>query len=219
MTAEPNARSPVRLALRGVCILLALGFVGLLVYGVLARNPNTSIDDALANARAAPAPGFELAVLQNGDLGSVSARWRGAAADRRVDLAELRGTPIVLNYWASWCVPCRTEAPLLERGWRKSRGAGVLFLGLNMQDTTEDARNFIGGFGLTFPDVRDGTNRTARRWGVTGIPETFFISRQGRVVGHVIGAMNQAQLTDGIAAAQAGRPRIATRGGDRRSTR
>ena len=172
MSARRDWRALVRLAIRSAGILVAVAFVALLIYGIVARSPRTTIDDALADAHAPPAPGFELDTLQDGDPGPLSAAWGRAAADGNVDLAELRGTPVVLNYWASWCVPCRDEAPLLQQGWLGSRGAGVLFLGLDMQDATEDARVFIREFGLTFPHVRDGTNRTARRWGVTGIPET-----------------------------------------------
>lgn len=219
MSAWRDWRALGRLAIRSTGILVAVAFVALLVYGIVARSPDTTIDDALADAQAPPAPGFELDALQAGEPGPLRAAWGRAADDGNVDLAELRGTPVVLNYWASWCVPCRDEAPLLQRGWLRSRGAGVLFLGLDMQDATEDARVFIREFGLTFPHVRDGTNRTARRWGVTGIPETFFISGQGRIVGHVIGTLDEAQLAAGIAAARAGRPRTAAQGGDRRSTR
>lgn len=219
MSARRNWRALGRLAIRSAGILAAVAFVALLVYGIIARSPDTTIDDALARADSPPAPGFELDALQEGDPGPLRAAWGRAAGDGTVDLAELRGTPVVLNYWASWCVPCRDEAPLLQRAWLRSRSAGVLFLGLDMQDATEDARVFIREFGLSFPHVRDGTNRTARRWGVTGIPETFFISRQGRIVAHVIGALDEAQLAAGIAAARTGRPRTAAQGGDRRPTR
>ena len=125
----------------------------------------------------------------------------------------------MLNFWASWCVPCRTEAPLLERTWREQRERGVLFLGLNMQDATDEGRAFLREFAVSYLNVRESGNSVARRWGVTGIPETFFISPAGRVVGHVIGAVSREQLAAGIAAARAGRPQAARQGGDRRRTR
>jgi cytochrome c biogenesis protein CcmG, thiol:disulfide interchange protein DsbE len=194
----------MRLWARAAGILLAIGFVALLAYGLTTRAPDDSIDEALSAGRTASAPGFELAPLAAGRPG-VGA-WRRAAADGTVSLDELRGTPLVINLWASWCDPCRAEAPLLEREWRRARRSGVLFLGLDSQDAREDAREFIARFRLTFPHVRDGSNRTARRWGVAALPETFFLAADGRVVGHVIGTVTEDRLRAGIAAARAGRP-------------
>jgi cytochrome c biogenesis protein CcmG/thiol:disulfide interchange protein DsbE len=201
--------------------LLVLGmFIALLVYGLSTKSPRTDIDEALARAEPVPAPDFELPVLERGSLGSLLARrLRPALADGRVALDELRGTPVVLNFWASWCVPCREEAPTLERAWRRARGEGVLFLGLNMQDLTGDARAFIREFDNSYLNVRDQSNGVARDWGVTGIPETFFITARGRVVGHVIGVVSPERLRDGVAASRSGRPLGSLEGGDRRPTR
>jgi len=213
-------RRPLRYAGRVLAALLAGSFVALLVYGVLTKAQDTTIDDSLARSRAVPAPAFELPVLQRGAAGSAAAaRVAPALSDGRLALRELRGTPVVLNFWASWCVPCREEAPALERGWREQGRRGVLFLGLNMQDITDDARAFIRDFGLTYPNVRDRGNEVARRYGATGLPETFFISATGNVVAHVIGVVSAQQLRDGVAAAQAGRPLGVKEGGERRSTR
>jgi cytochrome c biogenesis protein CcmG/thiol:disulfide interchange protein DsbE len=205
--------------LRGVGLLTVTAFGALLVYGVMAKRPDKTIDTALAERHSAPAPGFSLNVLTNGHAGLLAATWSRAAADGRVALSELRGTPVVVNFWASWCDPCRVEAPVLERGWRAARNRGVLFVGLNQQDVHEDALAFMRRFGHDFPSVRDPSNATSRRWGVTGIPETFFISRQGQVVGHVIGTVTAAQLADGVSAALAGRPRAADAGGEQKPTR
>jgi cytochrome c biogenesis protein CcmG, thiol:disulfide interchange protein DsbE len=207
-------RSPARRALRIAGVLAAVAFVALLAYGLTTKATNSTIDDALSRGESVVAPGFTLSSLAEGrDAGDA---WAKAASDGDVSLSELRGTPLVLNFWASWCDPCRAEAKVLEKAWKQQAGDDVLFLGLDAQDAREDARDFISQFGLTFPHVRDPGNDTQRAWGVTGLPETYFIAADGSVVGHVIGTVDDGQLRDGIAAARSGRPAGADQGGDQR---
>jgi cytochrome c biogenesis protein CcmG, thiol:disulfide interchange protein DsbE len=207
-------RSPARRALRIAGVLAAVAFVALLAYGLTTKATNSTIDDALSRGESVAAPGFTLSSLAEGrDAGDA---WAKAASDGDVSLSELRGTPLVLNFWASWCDPCRAEAKVLEKAWKQQAGDDVLFLGLDAQDAREDARDFISQFGLTFPHVRDPGNDTQRAWGVTGLPETYFIAADGSVVGHVIGTVDDSQLRDGIAAARSGRPAGADQGGDQR---
>jgi cytochrome c biogenesis protein CcmG/thiol:disulfide interchange protein DsbE len=213
----PARRGPLRLAGRAAAILVAAGFVALLAYGISTKSPNTSIDDSIRGGHAVAAPGFTLPVLLPG-VGA-SAGVRAAERGGSLSLARLRGAAVILNFWASWCVPCRDEVPVLERFWRAQRARGAVVLGLDMQDVTDDARAFARGLGMTYPAVRDRGNDVARRYGTTGIPETFFISASGRVVGHVIGVVSAAQLASGLAAARAGRPLGVRRGGARRATR
>lgn len=217
-TAPPSRRRWRRLT-RLISLLLVTLFLALLVYGLLAKAPNTKINETLARSQVAAAPGFDLPVLQRGaPTSALETRLRPAFTDGRITLAELRGTPVVLNFWASWCVPCREEAPLLERTWRTARGQEVLVVGLNQQDLTEDARAFMREFGISYPNVRDQSNGVARRWGVTGLPETFFITARGGVVGHVIGVISPEQMRAGIAASRSGRSAGLLQGGERRST-
>jgi len=207
-------RSPARRALRVAGVLAAVAFVALLAYGLTTKATNSTIDDALSRGESVAAPGFTLSSLAEGrDAGDA---WAKAASDGDVSLSELRGTPLVLNFWASWCDPCRAEAKVLEKAWKQQSGSDVLFLGLDAQDAREDARDFISQFGLTFPHVRDPGNDTQRAWGVTGLPETYFIAADGSVVGHVIGTVDDGQLRDGIAAAKSGRPAGADQGGEQR---
>ena len=207
-------------ALRVLVVLVVTAFIALLAYGLSTQAPNAGIDDRLARGKPAAAPGFELPVLQRGDLGSaLEEKLRPALADGRVNLDELRGTPVILNFWASWCLPCREEAPFLERTWREQRSRGVLMVGLNMQDVIADARGFMREFDGSYLNIRDQSDDVARRWGLTGLPETFFITARGEIVAHVIGVVSERQMRDGIAAAESGRPVGATDGGARRPTR
>jgi len=211
---------PLRLAVYLLGLVAVAAFIGLLAYGVTAQAPDTTVDDSLARGRPVPAPSYRLKVLRAGSLGPrLERKLAPALADGWVSPSELRGTPYVLNVWASWCVPCREEAPELVREWRRQRPRGVLFVGLNMQDATEDARAFMDGFGIDYLNIRDPTNKIPRRYGATGVPETYFVTARGDIVNHVIGVVTPAQLRAGIAAAVSGRPGAARQGGDRRPTR
>ena len=199
---------------------VAIAFVALLGYGLVTSAADDSIDQSLADGRPADPPSFELPVLEAGDLPPRLARRVGPAlADGLLGLDELRGSVVVLNFWASWCVPCREEAPLLNRSWERAGPSGVVFVGLNMQDLTDDAGAFIDEFGITYPNVRDQTDTVATEWGVVGLPETYFIAADGRVVNHVIGVVSGPQMRAGIAAARSGRPIAPAVGGPQRSTR
>jgi cytochrome c biogenesis protein CcmG/thiol:disulfide interchange protein DsbE len=117
-------------------------------------------------------------------------------------LASLEGPPvafeahlgkvIVVNFWASWCYPgCYEEAPVLERNWRAYRDRGVVVIGVDIQDTVEAARKFVGDFGLTFPNVRDTAGKVSIDYGVYGVPETFFVDRKGRIRAKHVGAVTE----------------------------
>ena len=123
--------------------------------------------------------------------------------DGTIQLSSLRGKAVVLNVWASWCIPCKDEAPYLEQVWRANRDRDVVVLGLDAKDFRADARRFANRFGLTFPLVYDGPGNAIGGYGVTGFPETFVIDREGKVVRAFAGAVNgepeRAELHDAIA--------------------
>ncbi|MBI3962074.1 MAG: TlpA family protein disulfide reductase [Deinococcus sp.] len=119
-----------------------------------------------------------------------------------ISLDELGGKVVVVNFWASWCYPaCWNEAPVLQEGWETYQDRGVVFLGVDIQDTEQAARQFIERFQLTFPngpDTPGGEN--AINYGVYGVPETFFIDREGRIaykhVGEITRDLLQAKIEE-----------------------
>ncbi len=212
--------SPLRRLPRLLLIAAVALFVALLAYGLTTTGRDDAIDQRLADGRSAPAPGFSLELLERGALPPrLSAKLATAFSDGELDLKELRGTPFLLNFWASWCSPCRDEAPRLEEAWRRFGRHGVLFIGLDMQDLRGDARDFTRDLGVSYPTIRDPTKGTAKRYGATGIPETYFVSDRGRVVAHVVGVVSRAQLESGVGAARSGRPLGKAQGGARREPR
>ena len=116
---------------------------------------------------------------------------------------KLRGWPVVINFWASWCVPCRAEAPILVKAARRYSGR-VAFLGLDTQDFSGDARGFLRRFRVNYVSVRDGSGATDDIYGLAGIPETYFLDPRGRIVAHVIGQVSRQQLEAGIELAEGG---------------
>ena len=105
----------------------------------------------------------------------------------RISSSQLEGRPLVVNFFASWCVPCREEAPLLERTWRRYKGRGVQFIGVNVTDTRSSARDFVHKYGITYPVVTDYPLTYAQKMKVPGLPITYFIGRDGRFLSTAAG--------------------------------
>ncbi|GAB5603230.1 TlpA disulfide reductase family protein [Thermus sp. FJN-A] len=162
-----------------VFALLAL-MAGLFLFG-LRRDP--SLLPSVLAEKQKPAPEFTLPVLL-----PYRAAW-----GEELRLSQHFGRPIVLNFWASWCPPCRREAPMLEAYWQRYQDQ-VLFLGVNFQDTEEAALAFIQEFGLSFPSVADPRGRVGIDYGVYGLPETFFIDAEGRVLARHVGELKPKDL-------------------------
>ena len=152
-------------ALIGVAALL-----GLLIWKV-AFGRTTGAADELAEGKLVHAPAFTLDRLDR---------------DGQLAVGDLKGKAVVVNFWASWCVPCRDEAPVLQKTYERYRDQGLVVLGVDVNDFRQDARRFMKRYGLTYPVVYDGKGSTVGKWGVRGFPETFFVDRTGKLVGERI---------------------------------
>ena len=152
-------------ALIGVAALL-----GLLIWKV-AFGRTTGAADELAEGKLVHAPAFTLDRLDR---------------EGQLSVADLKGKAVVVNFWASWCVPCRDEAPVLQSTYERYRDQGLVVLGVDVNDFRQDARRFMKRYGLTYPVVYDGKGSTVGKWGVRGFPETFFVDRTGKLVGERI---------------------------------
>ncbi len=144
-----------------------IAVLGVLAFVTVRSNRPESISVALARGRTPEAPRFLLPHLDG----------KGTIA-----LASLRGSVVVINFWASWCTPCRAEAPALEATWRRYRDQNVVVLGINVQDLVPEALRFVRETRTTYPMVRDKDNTVHRAYGLTGLPETFFVDRSGKIV-------------------------------------
>lgn len=146
----------------------AVALIALLVFGVTRHETDGRVDSALANGQHPPAPLTQLPRLEPA-TGSQS-------------LAAYHGRVVVLNVFASWCRPCADEAPVLQRAQRRLSGQGVTVLGVTWRDNSPDARAFVRKYKLSYPIVRDVSGDFSQTLGLLGVPETFLIDRQGRIV-------------------------------------
>lgn len=109
-------------------------------------------------------------------------------------LAELRGQVVVINFWASWCVECYKEAELLEQAWQDYKDQGVVFIGVDYLDTEKEALKYMQKYGITYPSGPDIGTKISRDYGITGVPETFFIDKDGNIAHVQIGPIERPQL-------------------------
>jgi cytochrome c biogenesis protein CcmG, thiol:disulfide interchange protein DsbE len=153
-------------------LLPALAVIALLAAASVRQDRALAIGAALARGDAPPVPAVALRSLP-----------AAGAAARTVGLRDLRGHPVILNFWASWCDPCREEAPLLQRLAHDYGSRGLLVVGVDTQDLEAPAQAFLSRYALTYLNLRDPDGSVGRLFGTTGVPETFFIDAAGRIQG------------------------------------
>jgi cytochrome c biogenesis protein CcmG, thiol:disulfide interchange protein DsbE len=160
-----------------IAVLAVLAVVGLLVFGLLSKGSS-------GLAVGEPAPQAALPQLEG---------------DGAQGLADYRGRWVLVNFWASWCLPCREEAPALERFHRQHGGPGFTVLGIDSRDLSSDGRDFVRQYGLTYPQLRDGDGDAADEYGTTGVPENFLIDPRGKVRLLVAGPVSEEILREEVA--------------------
>jgi cytochrome c biogenesis protein CcmG/thiol:disulfide interchange protein DsbE len=158
-----------RFLLPGLVFLAAVALLGLLAFGVSHQGTNSSIDAQVAKGKAVPVPDASSALPVLGGAGTRT-------------LASLRGKVVVLNVFAGWCTSCIGEAPVLEQTQKMLLRHGGTVLGVTYLDDSSDAQRFVRQYHLSYPVIRDVNSKLVPSLGTTGVPETFVIDRQGRIV-------------------------------------
>ncbi|HMI81516.1 MAG TPA: TlpA disulfide reductase family protein [Solirubrobacterales bacterium] len=160
-----------------IAVLAVLAVVGLLVFGLVSKGSAGIAVGEVAPAK--PLPRLE--------------------GDGDGSLADYRGRWVLVNFWASWCLPCREEAPALERFQRQHGGPGFTVLGIDSRDLTEDGRDFVAQYELSYPQLRDGDGDAAHEYGTTGVPENYLVDPAGKVRLLVRGPVSEEWLRDEVA--------------------
>lgn len=166
----PRIKAWLRLVIAAGIVVV---FVWLLAFG-FTRDPRF-IQSPLIGRQA---PDFTLTRFDGGTL----------------SLKDLRGKSVLVNFWASWCPPCRVEAPDLEAAWQSFKDKEVVFVGVDIQDKEPDARAFLKEFGITYPNGWDESGKVAVNYGVWGIPETFFLDKEGRITYKHVGGVERKTI-------------------------
>jgi cytochrome c biogenesis protein CcmG/thiol:disulfide interchange protein DsbE len=179
----------VKIALQAAAVGVVALLVALLAWQVVRTDQGKALGSKVSAGEKPKAPVFELERL---------------AGEGEVSLEDLRGKAVVVNFWASWCLPCKDEAPALEATWQKWRDQDVVFVGIDLQDLSSDARRFVDRYDLSYTLLHDKHNWTWGHYGLSGLPETWFVNRQGQLVGeHIEGPVSAEELDRNIRVALA----------------
>jgi cytochrome c biogenesis protein CcmG/thiol:disulfide interchange protein DsbE len=160
--------------------LVVLALVALLVYGVNSSGPSRTLDSQLARGLKPRAPTLPLTDLRDGKPAS---------------LTDYRGKVVLLNIWASWCMPCREESPLLQRWQQKMQSLGGTVLGVDTLDIKSDALSFINRYKLTYPQLNDREGTSIKKLGTAQYPESFVVDKQGHITALQRGPVDDKWLT------------------------
>jgi cytochrome c biogenesis protein CcmG, thiol:disulfide interchange protein DsbE len=205
MSSEPGAggmpdgrsgRQLVGMLLRASAVAVVFALLGLLIWDIVQSGNGASFATKIKQGKKPTAPAFVFPVLWD-HRETLPAALRSRLADGRLALTELRGYPVVVNFWASWCVPCRKEAPTFHAVAARYAGR-VVVVGMDTQDFKSAARKFLRRYDVNYVSVRDGTDRTYTAYGLTGVPETYFLDRRGRALRHAVGAVSRRELEDAV---------------------
>lgn len=181
---ESAEETTERRSLRWSTVLVWGGIIALLAlfgWGLLNANEGRPEEGAVA-------PDFEMQFFDG-------YQWKDL---ENAGLEDMRGQVVVLNFWASWCIECRVEADLLESTWRQYRDQGVVFLGVAYVDSEAKSLAYLEEFGITYPNAPDLGSEISNKYKITGVPETFFIGKDGQVSDFVLGPVNATMLQNQI---------------------
>ncbi|MFQ5859393.1 MAG: TlpA family protein disulfide reductase [Anaerolineae bacterium] len=177
-TEETSSVLNRRLLVFGGALLVIMALLFLLAVGLRRAGGGPEVGQ--------PAPDFTLELYAGGEL----------------TLSELRGKVVVINFWASWCDPCRDEAPDLERIWREYKDRGVVFIGVDYVDVETDARDYLAEFDVTYPNGYDNAQRISRAYRIRGVPETFFVDKNGNIAPIIVDGRPQPKKISPINAVE-----------------
>lgn len=184
VSGRPSSPRRPPLVLFGSVLVIAFGLLGLFAFAWVQRQAPP--------LEAGMAPDWQLTTFEG----------------ETIRLADLKGKPVVLNFWASWCLPCREEAPVLQATWEKYRAQGLMVIGVDYVDTETAAKKYIEEFGITYPNGPDVGTAISAKFKITGVPETYFITREGKILsgkdangrplGNYIGAISAQSLQERV---------------------
>src|SRR5690348_1752154 len=167
----------LKLAAQVLAVALVAGLFGLLGWKVTHQGNGAALLKDVSYDKRPPAPDFRLARLDG---------------DGHVDLKSLRSKVVLVNFWASWCDPCKREMPRLEQAYRQFRSRGVEFVGVDAQDFDSPAKHEVRKAGTSYPVVYDSAGKVLNRYGGLPLPKTFVIDRQGRLRAYHLGELEPA---------------------------